>query len=151
MKYAIVAAAVFAGDFVVKEHIEKQRDGKEETVICSNKVVVKKYHNTGAAFNFMEQRPGLVKGVCGAVLFALAMLWCICSGKKGNPGMLLGLSLSIGGGASNFYDRVKRGYVVDYFSFCTPFQKLNQVIFNISDLCIFLGSLMVAVFGKKQL
>lgn len=151
MKYAIVAAAVFAGDFVVKEHIEKQRDGKEETVICSNKVVVKKYHNTGAAFNFMEQRPGLVKGVCGAVLFALAMLWFICSGKKGNPGMLLGLSLSIGGGASNFYDRVKRGYVVDYFSFCTPFQKLNQVIFNISDLCIFLGSLMVAVFGKKQL
>ena len=151
MKYAIVAAAVFAGDFVVKEHIEKQRDGKEETVICSNKVVVKKYHNTGAAFNFMEQRPGLVKGVCGAVLFALAMLWCICSGKKGNPGMLLGLSLSIGGGASNFYDRGKRGYVVDYFSFCTPFQKLNQVIFNISDLCIFLGSLMVAVFGKKQL
>ncbi len=151
MKYAIVAAAVFAGDFVVKEHIEKQRDGKEETVICSNKVVVKKYHNTGAAFNFMEQRPGLVKGVCGAVLFALAMLWCICSRKKGNPGMLLGLSLSIGGGASNFYDRVKRGYVVDYFSFCTPFQKLNQVIFNISDLCIFLGSLMVAVFGKKQL
>ena len=151
MKYAIVAAAVFAGDLVVKEHIEKQRDGKEETVICSNKVVVKKYHNTGAAFNFMEQRPGLVKGVCGAVLFALAMLWCICSGKKGNPGMLLGLSLSIGGGASNFYDRVKRGYVVDYFSFCTPFQKLNQVIFNISDLCIFLGSLMVAVFGKKQL
>lgn len=151
MKYAIVATAVFAGDFVVKEHIEKQRDGKEETVICSNKVVVKKYHNTGAAFNFMEQRPGLVKGVCGAVLFVLSMLWYVCSRKKGNPGMLLGLSLSIGGGASNFYDRVKRGYVVDYFSFCTPFQKLNQVIFNISDLCIFLGSLMVVVFGKKQL
>ncbi len=109
MKYAIVATAVFAGDFVVKEHIEKQRDGEEETVICSNKVVVKKYHNTGAAFNFMEQRPGLVKGVCGAVLFVLSTLWYVCSRKKGNPGMLLGLSLSIGGGASNFYDRVKRG------------------------------------------
>ena len=99
----------------------------------------------------MEQRPGLVKGVCGAVLFVLSMLWYVCSRKKGNPGMLLGLSLSIGGGASNFYDRVPVRYVVDYFSFCTPFQKLNQIIFNISDLCIFLGSLMVVVFGKKQL
>ena len=61
---------------------------------------------------------------------------------------MLGLSLAIGGGANNFYDRAKRGYVVDYFSFRTPWKRLNQMIFNLSDLCIFLGSLLIVLFGK---
>lgn len=150
MKYAMVAAAVFAGDFILKEHIEGQGEWKGRREVCKGRVVLQKYHNKGAALNFMEQRPGLVKWVCGAVLLALSVLWGYFSRAKESPGLLLGLSLSIGGGASNFYDRLKRGYVVDYFSFCTPWKKLNKVIFNISDLCIFLGSLMVVLFGKEK-
>lgn len=148
MKYAVVAATVFAGDFFLKEHMEKQESLSKEIEICKGRIVIKKYHNKGAALNVMEQRPETVKRICGAVLLFLGVLWYVLFRKKANPGILLGLSLTIGGGASNFYDRVKKGYVVDYFSFRTPFKRLNQIIFNISDMCIFLGSLLIVVFGK---
>ena len=148
MKYAMAAAAVFAGDFFLKEHKEKRRECKEETKICGGRVVIKKYHNKGAALNFMEQRPGVVKKTCGAVLLFLGILWYFFFRRKANPCLLLGLSLAIGGGASNFYDRMARGYVVDYFSFHTPWKWLNQIIFNVSDFCIFLGSLLIVLSGK---
>ncbi len=47
------------------------------------------------------------------------------------------------GALSNLFDRVKRGYVVDYFSF--QFGWLKKVVFNIGDLCIFLGTFLLAV------
>lgn len=148
MKYAVVAAAVFAGDFFLKQHME-EREFQEGTEVCRGKIVLKKYHNEGAALNFLEQRPETVKKTCGALLLALGVLWYLLLRRKANPGILLGLSLVLGGGANNFYDRVKRGYVVDYFSFRTPSKKLSGIIFNISDMCIFLGALLLAVFGKE--
>lgn len=147
MKYAAVAAMVFAGDFFLKQHME-ERGFQEEAELCSGRIVLKKYHNKGAALNFLEQKPETVKKTCGALLLVLGALWYLLLRRKANPGILLGLSLVLGGGANNFYDRVKRGYVVDYFSFRTPSKKLNRIIFNISDMCIFLGALLIAVFGK---
>ena len=38
----------------------------------------------------------------------------------------------------NLYDRMKRGYVVDYFSI--QFKKLKKIVLNIGDICIFLGA-----------
>ncbi len=148
MKYAAVAAAVFAGDFFLKEQSEKRKDWNERE-ICRGRIVLKKYHNRGAALNFMEGRPGLLKKISFGMLLVLGILWYLFWRKKENPAVLLGLSLAIGGGANNFYDRLKRGYVVDYFSFRTPWNWLNQIIFNISDLCIFIGTL-IAVASKPM-
>lgn len=148
MKYAAVAAAVFAGDFFLKEQVEKQKDWKEAK-LCRGRIILKRYHNRGAALNFMEQKPGLVKKISAGMLLALGVLWYLLLRKKENPAVLLGLSLAIGGGANNLYDRMKRGYVVDYFSFRTPWKWLNQIIFNISDLCIFMGTL-IAVITKPM-
>ena len=41
------------------------------------------------------------------------------------------------------YDRFKRGYVVDYFSF----KFLRKVIFNISDICIIIGAVILMILG----
>ena len=149
MKYAAVAVTVFAGDFFLKKHMEEQRDLKEQTEICGGRIVVRKYHNEGVALNFLEKRPELVKKICGTILLVLGILWFLLLRRKENPGILLGLSLLVGGGASNLYDRLTKGYVVDYFSFRTPWKKFNQIIFNLSDMCIFLGGILVVLFGKK--
>ena len=148
MKYAFVAAAVFAGDFFLKKHME-EREFQEGKELLWGRVVLKKYHNKGAAMNFLEKKPATVKRACGALLLVLGIFWWILLRRKANPCILLGLSLVLGGGANNFYDRVKRGYVVDYFSFRTPIKRLNRIIFNISDLCIFLRALLFAAFGKE--
>lgn len=148
MKYAAIAAAVFAGEVFLKKHMEKQ---KEEREILGGRVVLKTYHNEGAALNFMEEHPERVKKVCGVLLLILGILWYLLFRKKKNKGILLGFGLVIGGGASNLYDRAARGYVVDYFSFRTPWRHLNQVVFNLSDLCIFLGSILCVLSAKREI
>ena len=54
----------------------------------------------------------------------------------------LALTLTLAGGVSNLYDRMKRGYVVDYFSF--QWKALKKVVFNLGDLFIFAGAFLMA-------
>ena len=70
--------------------------------------------------------------------------------EKGNYLTKTGLALIAGGGLSNLYDRMKRGYVVDYFTI--NYRKLRKVIFNLADICIFAGGFLVileALFGRN--
>ena len=61
--------------------------------------------------------------------------------KRGHLAEKLGTSLVLGGGLSNLYDRMKKGYVVDYFSIRVG--KLKKVVFNLGDIFIFLGAGMM--------
>ena len=60
-----------------------------------------------------------------------------------------GYALLTGGALSNLYDRCKKGYVVDYVSFRTPFQRLNRLVFNLSDFFIMAGALLIC-FGQTE-
>ena len=63
----------------------------------------------------------------------------------------LGLILIIAGSLSNIYDRLKRGYVVDYIHIDLPFIK--EVTFNLADVYIFVGSItasFAALFTKNR-
>ena len=59
--------------------------------------------------------------------------------------MKFGLSLLLGGAFSNTYDRLKRGYVVDYFRVNVPVKRIRKLIFNISDFCIMIGALLIVL------
>lgn len=61
--------------------------------------------------------------------------------KKGYWIEKFSLMLTLGGAVSNLYDRFARNYVVDYFSFNV--KKLNKIIFNLGDICIFAGSALL--------
>ena len=49
----------------------------------------------------------------------------------------------LGGALSNIIDRCRRGYVVDYFSF--QVRGLKKVIFNLGDLFVFAGTILMAI------
>lgn len=148
MIYAAVALAIFLGDFFLKRYAETHIETGEHRQICGGRIVLHRYHNRGAVLNFLEKSPGLVRNLCGSLLLTLGIAWALLLRKKDNPGVLLGLSLLLGGGGSNLCDRITKGYVVDYFSFRTPFSRVNRIVFNISDFIIFLGSILVAVARK---
>ena len=145
MRYLTVFITILGLDLGIKNHIEDHLEEKEQRSKCGGFLLIQKYHNKGAAMNFLEKRPGLVRRASGAVLLMLAALWFLS--RKKNPCLMLGLSLAIGGGASNLYDRIRKGYVMDYLSFCTPWKWLNQIVFNISDFCVIFGSLLVIIHG----
>lgn len=55
----------------------------------------------------------------------------------------LALSLCLAGGISNLSDRFIRGQVVDYFTI--NFRRLKRVVFNLADIFIFLGAIILLV------
>ena len=78
----------------------------------------------------------ITSGIAGA--------WAYLMGVRGRIAEKLALTLVLAGGLSNLLDRMKRGYVVDYFSI--QWKALKRVVFNLADIFILLGSgILVAV------
>ena len=75
------------------------------------------------------------------VISAMAGALCSLLQGKGKTAQKLGLSIIIGGALSNLYDRLARGYVVDYFSI--EWDRLKKVVFNLGDMFVFLGSAVI--------
>lgn len=149
MVYILVAAAIFAADFFIKKYIDKKRKLGEQSTILGERIIVRKYYNKGAIFDSLEKRPALVRILCGSVLVLVCGAFFLLLREKGKHGLKLGLAMIIGGGASNFYDRIAKGHVVDYFSVKSRFPKLQKIIFNISDWFIFLGTVLMLLFHKE--
>lgn len=94
----------------------------------------------------MKEYPKLVELIPVCTLSAVAGVWAYVIGKKGRVLEKTALTLVLAGGASNLYDRIRRGYVVDYFSI--QWKQLKKVVFNLGDIFIFAGS---ALFAAVQL
>lgn len=152
MIYILLAAAIFATDFLVKKQIDQNRKLGEESRILGDRIILRKCYNKGAMLNFLEKWPRLVKILCGSVMILMCLLFFFLLRDNGKKGLKLGVALVIGGGASNLYDRLTKGHVVDYFSFKSKFSKWQRIVFNISDLFIFLGTALMLLFsgnGRK--
>ncbi len=144
MIWIMIITAVFMIDCRIKKWAEENLKGKKRQNIGNTGCSVVLVHNKGFAGSKMKDKPELVRMVHTVMLAGFGIL-CIVLGyfKKGNEVTSFGLSLALGGGASNLYDRFKRGYVTDYLGL--PVAK--KLVFNISDLCIFAGA-VIAMIGE---
>lgn len=150
MVYFAIAVSVFLLDLLVKGQVERKRELGVETPVLGGRVVIRKYYNNGMAFDKLSRWPRLVRVLCGGTMVVLCGLWALLLRQEGNRGLKLGLSLVVGGGASNLYDRLTKGHVVDYFSIKSRFPWISRIIFNISDWFIFAGSIWMALAGGKK-
>lgn len=98
-------------------------------------------HNNGLAMGFLKKHPLLTKLIPILILLILLILYYPLLTAAGFWGSKIGLGLLIGGACGNIYDRFKRGYVVDYFHL--PLPKIQHIVFNLSDIGIFLGVLFL--------
>ena len=57
----------------------------------------------------------------------VTLLFVLTLGTKGNKALKTGLAMLLGGAFSNTYDRLKRKYVVDYFSFGVRWKWLSRM------------------------
>lgn len=146
MIYIIIALTIFTTDTFIKKYIEDNKSFGESEEILKGNIIINKHHNRGAMFNFLEKKTEVVLALSGIMLGGLMLIFAMLLPKKGNRLLKLGLALTIGGASSNIFDRITKGYVVDYFSF----KKIKNVIFNISDIFIFIGSIIMALMGSFQ-
>ena len=143
--WILILVMIFWGDFFLKNYIEKHVDEREERKICHGKLLIRKHHNKGMMLNAGQKRRRLVAALSLAFTVLLTLVFVVSLGHRGNNLLRLGLSLLLGGAFSNTYDRLRRGYVVDYVSFPVKWQGFRKIVFNCSDFCIIIGSLISAL------
>ena len=115
------------------------------------KIKLYRNHNRGFCFEFLKNRPGLVRQLPLCLTSAAGGILCFLSSRKGYRAEKAGYALMLAGGLSNLYDRFKRGYVVDYFSIQAG--VLKKVVLNLGDLCIAAGAVILTVkslFGEEH-
>ena len=149
MFFVIVTAGIFGLDFFLKHYIDKKYKLAEETHIMKGKIILQKYYNKGVALDRLEKYPGLVKIFSGSILLVLLGIFLLSLRKKGGELSKLGMAMVLGGGMNNFFDRLTKGHVVDYFSFKSRIDRIQKIIFNLSDIFIIIGTAIMFLFKKK--
>lgn len=147
----IVFAILIGGmDLLIKSHMEHRElpaDGKQS--ILGGRILLCRSYNRGAAFHIGEKKSALVAVLSVFLTIATAVCLIVSLGQKRNPLLAAGLTLLLGGAFSNTYDRLKRKYVVDYFSFGVRWRWLQNIVFNLADFCIIIGALLAALGGAQ--
>ncbi|HKL80148.1 MAG TPA: signal peptidase II [Mobilitalea sp.] len=150
MLYILIVISEVIALRVVRIHIEKNMQLDDSKEIMNGKVTLKKQYNRGMFLNLLEDKVDTVKKISVVLLGVLLLTFAILLPKKNNRLFKLAISLCLGGAISNVYERLRRGYVTDYFSFnCKP---LKSIVFNLADMCIILGSfllLLISLFSPK--
>lgn len=163
MPYLLVIVTLFAADGIVKYHVESARTEGEEMPVAGGRIILKKFHNRGAMFGMGgRDQHGIAMLSLTFSAFLTGMFAAVCA-RKGNRLLKTGLALLLGGAYSNTYDRLRRKYVVDHFSFhidperCRSrfmkkaAERCNMIVFDLSDLGIFTGAVLFVLseIGRK--
>lgn len=150
MLYLFIAFGICGLDLWIKSRVEAREREDACREVLGGRILIRKAHNRGAVLNLLEEKQKLVAGGSAVLLLGLAAGFFALLGKKGQRLLKTGMALLVGGAASNVYDRLKRNYVVDYFSFQVKWKKLRNVVFNLGDLFILLGSFLVILWNLRR-
>ena len=143
MIYGVIIFLLAIGDLTVKQLIERQEAETFPRPLegTKGKILLYQNHNAGFPFGVFKKHEDLVRMLPLAVTSALAGALAALAAGKEKVVRKLALATVIGGSLSNLYDRFVRRYVVDYFSI--QIGPLKKVVFNLGDVCVFLGSVVL--------
>ena len=145
MFHILITTLLFGTDNLIKHQREENPD---EYDMVSGNIHVTTYHNYGAFLNLGDKKTVIVKAISLILTLILSLIFVFTFSKHGKGLLKTGLAILLGGAFSNTYDRLKRGYVVDYLNFPKAPGKLKNVIFNISDFAILIGALIATLHSK---
>lgn len=135
----LIAGLTLAACTLARWYLERP-DRKERSAL-GGKVRLITLWNRGAAFGLPLGRKVLM-ALSVLVLAATAMFWR-CRNS-------LGAGLVLGGGISNLWERLRHGKVLDYLRFPALPGRLGKVVYNLADLALFLGALLLALFPRRK-
>lgn len=143
MAWLMLPAGIFMADYFMKKKAESWSEEEPPRKVLGGHVILHRLHNRGAAMNFMENRPHILTGCTAGMTAGLAAAYAWLTARRGRLLLKTGVGMVLGGSMSNIWDRLRRHYVVDYFSFNTKCRRLAEIVFNISDMFIIFGSFLV--------
>ena len=134
----IIAVILIAVDRITKNWATQALASGDIAVI--DKVLYFRYtENTGVAFSMFSDNRWVLVGITSVML--IVALAFFLSGKIKDKLELFALSLIIAGGVGNLIDRFSLGYVIDFIDV----RIINFAIFNVADMCITIGAILVCI------
>lgn len=140
-------------DMGIKQYIEDTFKAGEERETRIPRVVLRKVHNKGFLLNVLDERPEIVRtgSAASGIIVLLYDIWIVV--KKGKFFRKLGMTFVTAGAASNLYDRLIRGKVVDYIGFRSKHSLFSRITANLADVYVLIGTMLVEgslIQGRKQ-
>ena len=145
MRYILLSAGIFLFETFIKQKREEKTENKD---YMNGTVAITTYHNYGAFLNGGDKKPFLIKITSVILVLGITVLFLLTFTQYGRTELRSGLAFLLGGAYSNTYDRIKRGYVVDYLNFPKTPGCLKRIVFNISDFCILIGACLIVIKQK---
>ena len=142
----LLSFVIFIFELFTKNYREKNT---EDHNYLDGHVKITTYHNYGAFLNTGDKNPIVVALISLALSTVLTIIFILTFTKYGRSELKSGLALLLGGAYSNTYDRIRRGYVVDYLQFPKLPKNMKYVVYNISDFCILIGALLLCLKSTK--
>ena len=115
-----------------------ERKGLPRKELAGGRVRIEPRYNQGSGFGLVP-----LNGRQMAPL-SLAALLGMCGGRG------LGTGLLLGGGLSNLWERVRHGRVLDYLRFPKAPGPLKKYTYNLADLAIFLGAVLMVLRRRRR-
>ncbi|MBP5623535.1 MAG: signal peptidase II [Lachnospiraceae bacterium] len=137
--YLVYAAILIFIDQVSKYWIVANLKGKENIVLIKKVFELEYVENDGAAFSSFSGKQVFLLILTVVILsFVIFEFIRIPEGKKYIP-LRITFMLLVAGAIGNMIDRVKQGYVVDFFYFV----PINFPRFNVADIFITVAAIMI--------
>lgn len=139
----LIAAAVVVLDQIIKNVLVKALENGSITVI-KNFFYLVYVENYGIAFGMFKNKT-LFFIITQCIISVLIAFMIYRFHDKSIP-VAICLSLILGGAIGNLIDRIRLGYVVDYFSF-----TIFPPVFNLADSAIVVGAILLSlilIFNK---
>ena len=135
-----VAAIVILLDQLVKVLVRSSLQLHDTIEVIPGFFSLTRVHNFGAAFGLMNAAEFPFKTIVLSIVAAAALsalAWYGSSLPAEQPLARMGLALIVGGAAGNLIDRLKDGYVLDFFDFY--WSGWHFWAFNVADAAITVG------------
>lgn len=152
----IAAAVVLVIDQLTKLWVASSMERGGMVSVIDGVARLRYTQNTGAAFGMFQDATGILSILSLLVIIGILITFV----RVGHPGSLsvLAAGLVVGGAVGNLVDRVRLGYVVDFFEVYGPHIEINHTIytfpvFNVADSGITVGVILILIgliFGDTE-
>ena len=139
----VIFAILLGADVMIKRWVEDELNQGEERKLPGGGLVLRKVYNRGFLLNLFDEHPKAVRGMsvfAGAGVLAWDFL---TFAKKRSYVKKFGMALVSAGAASNLFDRLAKGKVVDYIGFKNKKKFLGRITANLGDIYLVCGGVLV--------
>ncbi|MEW5693414.1 MAG: signal peptidase II [Candidatus Hydrogenedentota bacterium] len=150
--FLITVILIMSLDQLTKRVAENTLFFNESFEILGNYIRLSYVENTGAAFGILKDKKIILISI--SIIAVIWIIWYYLKTTEIDIVEMGAMAIIIGGALGNLYDRIFRGYVVDFFD--VGINSYRWPAFNIADISISLSICIWIVYSvykdikKKQ-